>query len=241
MDLKSRFFDAARRGDATAIADLIRRDPDLVRAADDHGKTGLHWAAEHDWPEAARALIDAGADLESTTTWGATPLAWAATMGGGRVAEVLLSRGAGGLTLIVAAGLGLLEPVRSAVESGADLRAHRRKDAPAVPDDHWPGDSAHILGDVISDALYAAARNGHTEVVKYLIDRGAAIDAKGVFGGTALHWAAFNGHRETVEFLLSRGARRDLRDKRFDATPAAWAREGGYRGIAEDLDPDPAA
>jgi ankyrin repeat protein len=41
--------------------------------------------------------------------------------------------------------------------------------------------------------MYSAARNGHSQVVEYLLDRGAAIDAKGVFGGTGVHWAAING------------------------------------------------
>jgi len=48
-------------------------------------------------------------------------------------------------------------------------------------------------GDVLSHAMYSAARNGHSQVVEYLLDRGAAIDAKGVFGGIGVHWAAING------------------------------------------------
>jgi hypothetical protein len=49
-----------------------------------------------------------------------------------------------------------------------------------VPNADWPADSAHILNDTISDALYAAARNGHAEVVAHLLDRGADINAKGL-------------------------------------------------------------
>jgi uncharacterized protein len=203
----------------------------MVQEKDEYGKTALHFAAETDQVEAAQLLIDSGADIEALTSWGATPLDWAAVMGSTRVGDLLLARGATGLTLIVAGGLGKLETVKSIIESGADLSAHRRRGAPDTPDDHWPVDSAHIQGDVLSDALFAAARNGHTEVVEYLLDHGAQIDAKGVFGGTGLHWAAINGHEKTVALLIARGASLTIRDERFDSTPEGWANEGGHTGL----------
>jgi uncharacterized protein len=199
---------------------------------DQHGKTGLHWAAETDQVEAAQTLLDAGADIEAKTSWGATALDWAATMGSVGVGDLLVARGASGFTLIVAAGLGKLEEVTSIVASGVDLNAHRRRGAPDSPNEDWPADSAHIMHDVLSDAMYAAARNGHTEIVEYLLDHGAAIDAKGVFGATALHWAAINGHRDVVELLVTRGASLDIRDARYNSTPAGWAREGGHIELA---------
>lgn len=202
---------------------------------DEYRKSALHLAAETDQVETAQLLIDSGADIEALTSWGATPLEWAAVMGSSRVADLLLARGASGLTLIVAAGLGKLETVKSIIASGADLSAHRRRGAPETPDDHWPVDSAHIQGDVLSDALFAAARNGHTEVVEYLLDEGAQVDAKGVFGGTGLHWAAINGHRKTVELLVERGASLTIRDERFDSTPEGWANEGGHTDLVAVL------
>ena len=203
---------------------------------DEHGKTELHWAAETDDIDAAKRLLDAGADIEAKTAWGATPLDWAATMGSAGVGDLLIARGASGFTLIVAAGLGRLDEVKSIVTSGVDLIAHRRRGAPESPNDDWPADSAHILRDVLSDAMYAAARNGHTQVVEYLLDHGAAIDAKGVFGATALHWAAINGHRNVVELLVRRGASLEIRDARFNSTPEGWALEGGRIELAKLLE-----
>ena len=228
----SQFLEALKRGDTQAVADLLRSRSELLRFADEHGKSGLHWAAEVDQVEVAQLLLNEGADIEATTSWGATPLEWAATMGSARVAELLLAHGAGGFTLIVAAALGKLADVKTIIASGADLSGHRRRGAPDTPDDHWPIDSAHIRGDVVSDAMYAAARNGHTETVEYLLDHDAALDAKGVFGGTALHWAAVNGHRDTVELLVGRGASLTIRDERFKATPEEWANEGGHPDLA---------
>lgn len=91
------------------------------------------------------------------------------------MADLLLARGATGLTLITAASLGKLSEVRRIMESSEELSAHRRKGAPTGPDDHWPPDSAHIRKDTISDALYAAARNGHRDVVNYLLDQGRTL------------------------------------------------------------------
>jgi len=229
------FLEAVKRGDTSTVADLLRSRRKLARVAGEYGKTGLHWAAETDQAEAARILIDAGADIEARTSWGATPLEWAATMGSLRVADLLLSRGAGGFTLIVAAGLGRLEEVKAIIEAETDLSTHRRRCAPESPNDDWPADSTHIRGDVLSDAMYAASRNGHTQVVEYLLDRGAAIDAKGIFGATALHWAAINGHQNTVLLLLARGASCAVRDARFNSTPEGWAKEGGHVEIADAL------
>lgn len=232
MPRDDEFRDAVKRGDTSTVEAFLRESPEFLRSADAHGKTGLHWAAETDQLEVARLLLDAGADLDARTTWNATPLDWAATLGSGRVAELLLARGAPRPSLIIAAALGKLDLVRAALDTGREPSAAR---VPVAPDDHWPADSARVLGDTLSEALFAAARNGHTEVVGFLLERGASVDAKGVFGGTGLHWAALNGHAETVAFLVSRGASLRIRDVRFDGTPADWAIEGGHTEIATAL------
>ena len=203
------FLKSVKRGDGPTVAELLRHEPELITAADEYEKTGLHWAAEKDHVEIARMLLDAGADIEAKTNWGDTPLKWAATLGSSNVADLLLARGAHGFTFNVAAALGKLEDVKAMI-SGAD---------PSV----------------VSQAMYSAARNGHTEVVRYLLDHGAAIDTRGFFGGTGLHWAAINGHRETFELLIARGANLELRDEQFDSTPEGWALEGGHAAIVDLL------
>ena len=205
MAREDEFLEAAKRGDGPAVADFLRTEPELVRVVDEYHKTALHWAAEKNRAEIARLLVDAGADIEATTSWGATPLEWAATMGSSSVADLLLARGAGRFTLIVAAALGKFEDVKFLLDSENDFA---------------------------STALYAAARNGHTEVVEHLLDHGATIDTRGFFGGTGLHWAAINGHRDTVELLIARGASRSIRDEHFDSTPEEWAIEGGHAELA---------
>lgn len=114
-----------------------------MRASDEYLKTPLHWAAEHDRREVAQILLDSGADPEAATSWGATALDWAATMGSVKVADLLLARGSKGMNLVMAASLGKLDSVREFLDSGAPLPL-LAKPAPAEPDDHWVADSARM-------------------------------------------------------------------------------------------------
>ena len=53
-------------------------------------------------------------------------------------------------------------------------------------------------------ALHAAARNGHLDVVRLLLDSGAQKNVTSKAGATALHVAAQKGHSQVVQ-LLGRG------------------------------------
>ena len=225
---------AVRDGDMLLAERILAADPRLVHASDEYLKTPLHWAAELDRRDIAQLVLDSGADLEAATAWGATALDWAATLGSTKVADLLLAHGAKGMNLVAAASLGKLDLVREFLDSGAPVAALARP-APAEPDDHWVADSARTRGDVISHAFYCACRNGQTAVAALLLERGADVNAKGVFGGTGLHWAAINGRRDTVGFLVAHGADLTIRDARFDATPEGWAAEGRHDDIRELL------
>ena len=61
-------------------------------------------------------------------------------------------------------------------------------------------------------ALGLAAMQGHTEIVKVLIDAGADVTARSN-GKTALGWAAMQGHKETAKALIAAGADEDHIDK----------------------------
>jgi len=55
-------------------------------------------------------------------------------------------------------------------------------------------------------ALHFASMNGHVEVVRYLLDQGADINANGCNGQTPLYVACREGRLGVVELLMSRGA-----------------------------------
>ena len=55
-------------------------------------------------------------------------------------------------------------------------------------------------------SLYLAARKGHIEVLKLLLDKGADISVANADGWTPLNAAASSGHLEVVKLLLDQGA-----------------------------------
>lgn len=61
--------------------------------------------------------------------------------------------------------------------------------------------------------IHEAARVGKLERVKYLVSKGANVNARNNAGETPLHCAAYNGHIEIAGYLLSEGADIDARDK----------------------------
>lgn len=58
--------------------------------------------------------------------------------------------------------------------------------------------------------LHWAAQHGHVEVVRTLIDNGANVNARDVFGRTPLHLAV--SHPRVIALLLEAGANVDARD-----------------------------
>ena len=58
--------------------------------------------------------------------------------------------------------------------------------------------------DDMFNSLQWAASNGHTDIVKLLIDNGVDIH---FFNDYALRWAASNGHYDVVKLLIENGAK----------------------------------
>ena len=229
---------ACERGDLPRVRQLLASDSTLVNARGAHHKTPLHWAAEKNNAELAQLLVAAGADIHAEVSWGMTPLAWAANMGSREAADILLAHGAQPqLNMWCGAGLGMLDVVESFFDGSKKLKPNagqtRSRD---LGDGKWgktaPPESYHEL---VSEAFYIAARNGHVDVAKFLLERGADINQRGFFGAPGLHWAAINGHKTMVEFLVGRGADLTLRDQHFHSTALGWAIEGNHDEIAELL------
>lgn len=235
MSASEDILEAAKTGAIARVRELLSADRSLAHAKDRYAKTPLHIAAEHNHRAVAEALLDAGAEVEAETCWGMTPLAWAANMNGTGVAEALFARGAKS-NLWIAAALGLRDTVESYWTGPRMLKQGAGRSRCEEQNGNWVRlPPQEDYDEILSDAFYIACRNGHTDVARMLLDRGADINFRGFFGGTALHWAAGNGHRETVEFLLERGAQTDLRDEEFQATPAGWAKEFGHTEIVDRI------
>jgi hypothetical protein len=136
-----------------------------------------------------------------------------------------------------AAGLGMLDVVRSFWESPGKLKANAGQiRSRKLTDGSWgKSDPPDTYEGLISEAFYIAARNGHLDVAEFLLEKGADINCRGFFGASGLHWAAINGHKPLVNFLVAHGADIHLRDEEFHSTPLGWALEGKQLEIASLL------
>jgi len=59
--------------------------------------------------------------------------------------------------------------------------------------------------------IHYAADYGQTEVIKYLISKGANINVLDKHGISALLAATWEGHKDCVKYLLSQGADKNLK------------------------------
>lgn len=75
-----------------------------------------------------------------------------------------------------------------------------------------------------STPLHLAAHRGYSDIVKFLIDAGADVNAKeGNYSkSTPLHWAAKEGNLQAVKLLVESGAKLDVKDNWFNLTPFGW-------------------
>ncbi|QDV09150.1 Ankyrin repeats (3 copies) [Planctomycetes bacterium Poly30] len=86
--------------------------------------------------------------------------------------------------------------------------------------------------------LIAAASLGAESLGVRLVELGADVHARGLFGATALHWSALMGQPKLANALLRAGAPTDVTDRNYGATPLGWAQHAfreGNMGPAEGL------
>jgi uncharacterized protein len=139
-------FEAAAIGDVDRLRVLLDGDPALATAWSEDGFTPLHFAAFFGHPEAAKLLVDRGADLDARSTnaqfaLDAAPLHSASAAGQLEVCVVLLDAGAdvnavqhGGYTALLDAAANQNEELMEfLLERGAD-RTARLDDGRGVTD-----------------------------------------------------------------------------------------------------------
>ncbi|MCU0707557.1 MAG: PQQ-binding-like beta-propeller repeat protein [Pirellula sp.] len=115
-----RLREAARRGDVTAIEGLLAKGID-VNSPSSYGVTPLATACDHGHIEAARLLIDRGADVNTKDTfYKFTPLGWAVMRRHTEIAKILVAAGAQDADAALSNAVGSMQPevVRMLIESG---------------------------------------------------------------------------------------------------------------------------
>jgi ankyrin repeat protein len=94
----------------------------------------------------------------------------------------------------------------------------------------------------LAHALFDAARNGETEVLRSYLNAGAPATLTNSAGDSLLMLAAYHGHAETVQLILHHGGDANQANDRRQ-TPLAGAVFKGYTDVARVLldagaDPD---
>jgi ankyrin len=184
------------------------------------------WLAASDGSAAViEALVAAKANVNIATSTGATPLMGAATSGSVDAVRVLLDHGAfvnaretanGQTALMFAAWENRADVIRLLVERGAHtgltswvvsmIEPRFDDDGNPVPSRRPRAPGANSVMGGMTALLYAA-REGHQEAVRALVESGANIDhVAGGEGSTPMVIAIANGHYTVAKYLLDTGA-----------------------------------
>lgn len=209
---------AATNGNPALIAELLKAGADANAASSVNGTTALMKAAASGSAEAVRMLLEHGADANAKEPGlNQTALMFAASANRSE---------------------SIVDLIHILATHGADLKATSKvtqiKTQKDPDDDDFPLDADLILhanlppgkeaaaaalagrraSPTVSGGLTAlllAARDGHTEAARALVDAGADINqASAGDGSTPLVMAVINGHFDTAQFLLDRGANPNL-------------------------------
>ncbi|KAI9333516.1 ankyrin repeat-containing domain protein [Zopfochytrium polystomum] len=225
---------ACSGGHLSVVELLVERGGASVETRDESGRSALHCAASTGRVDVIEYLVMKGADVHATTTAGTsiTPLFAACRGGHVDAARALVKHGAKKRVRVsqrvcplhVACYMGHVgvvevllderwetsgfdELLDVAVSSGhvevVELLLHRKacRSATDRKRKKWFRGAG-----TEAEALVNAARQGHVEMARVLLDYGAAVDSADDLRRTALHHACEWGHVGVVELLLEEGA-----------------------------------
>jgi ankyrin repeat protein len=221
---------ACVNGNAPMIESLLNVgvDPNYSNSG---GETALMTVARTGKVDAVKLLLDRGARVNvRESVRGQTPLMWAVLENHAAVVELLIANGAdvnAQTTVSVPDGTTGVPQATSGAIGAAGVGVYRSR---AVPS---PSGAM--------TALLFAAREGHREIARLLIEAKADLDARSANGTTPLVVAIINNHIRLAMFLLDRGANPNTADDFYKRTPlfaAVETRNLDYTRDSAPLPPD---
>lgn len=208
---------------ANIISDLIYQGASLAAQTDRTGETALHLAARYARADAAKRLLDAGADANAQDNTGRTPLHAAVAADAQGVFQILIRNRAtdldsrmydGSTALILAARLAVEGMVEELITCHADVNA---------------------VDEIGKSGLHWAAAVNNVDATVALLKNGANKDMQDLKEETPLFLAAREGSCEAVKVLLAHFANREITDH-MDRLPRDIAQERMHHDIVQLLD-----
>lgn len=181
-------------------------------------------------PSLIKTLVAGGALVDGHHNNG-SPLGLALGFGYTSAANMLYHLGARVDNILFAAGLGLLEMIKSS-KSDIKFLTYKCNPGSKVGAFTWPPPQ---LEDSRINALIYAAFHNRIEVVKYFLSEGLSPNSKTKMNQTPLHFAAYMGHFEMVKLLVNAGAKVDATELQWNSIPAGWANKNGHTRTFEYL------
>jgi ankyrin repeat protein len=184
--------------------------------------TPLHWAAWSNKQQIIKLLINSGANIEEKDKLNETAFYLAAFNGQKEAIKCLLQFSAD-------------MEVRSISTNAAIHMASYFEYTDVIDIMLNYGIDINIQTDNrLNTALHVAAWHGKLKSAKYLLLRGANVNAKQVKGGIPLHRAALNGQVDMVDLLLKAGADINCLDK-LNRSPIYCAQKNKHKEVEKLL------
>ncbi|VEP13406.1 Ankyrin [Hyella patelloides LEGE 07179] len=196
---------AAHRGYLDIVKLLLDAGANVNALEGNYSKTTpLHWAATGGHLEVTKLLVENDANINAKDNWyNLTPLGWTTifqicppncVMGDchQEIREYLISKGAQ-LDIFSAISLKNQDLVSSLIESNPEVLTQRLGFA---MDEFQP--------------LHFAIANNRTEIVEFLLEKGADVNALTRFGVTPLCMATKAEHQQIIDLLMANNAQIDL-------------------------------
>jgi len=244
---------AAKSGSVDTFKLLLDAGSD-IRARTLDGVEAIHLAAQYGYLDIVKLCLELGSDIRSRDGQGLEAIHFAAKKGRLDTVKVCLEAGSDirsvaanrWATIHYAAQAGNLDVVLLCLDAGVD--PYDVTDGENTSPMHIAALGGELFlerspfgANVVSAVdrngwapIHKAARDGHSEAVRWLADRGADCDAPGSGGMCPIHFAAHEGYLEVTRCLIEHGADVNVVSRGL-MTPLTWSAENGHFEVVKLL------